>query len=106
MVELNVSDIIERLRDLACYSPSLAMKMEHEEELPDEAVPFLIERLESTYLACEKATPANRIALAEELYFWLSKSYKFYLMRLARAENPWIFRFPKAGPQVHAGPLH
>ena len=102
MVPLDVNDIITRLMDLRIYSPELAHRMEHEDELPDDdAALFLVERIESAYGRCEAATAADKADAHEELSLWLIRSYRYYLARLAMAANPWIFRFPKVEVHTH-----
>lgn len=101
MVELDVNDIITRLADLRMYSPILAQRMPHEEELPEDAAPFLIERIEKAYARCEAATVANKADAHEELSIWLIRSSRYYLTRLIQADNPWCFRFPKSEMHTH-----
>jgi hypothetical protein len=95
MRALDVGDIVERLLDLRTYSPELAQRMAHEKELPEDAVPYLIERIEASFAACENVTAEDKENAFTELTAWLIISYQFYLMRLARADNPWVFTFPK-----------
>jgi hypothetical protein len=101
MVELNLNDIITRLRDLKNYSPQLARRMEHEDGLAEDAAAFLINKIESAILYCENATTAEEADAHEELTLWLSRSYQYYLQRLATADHPWIFRFPKSEELTH-----
>jgi len=77
--------------------------MEHEEELPSDPIPFLIERLEKAYARCELATEADRADALDELALWLVKSYQFYLVRLLSwsREAPWCFAFPKTDARIH-----
>jgi hypothetical protein len=96
MRALDVGDIVERLLDLRTYSPELAQRMPHEKELPEDAVPFLIERIEASFAACENVTADEKEKAFAELTAWLIISYQFYLMRLARGDNPWAFTFPKS----------
>jgi hypothetical protein len=70
--------------------------MDHEKELPEDAVPFLVDRIESAFAACESVTAENKPSAFSELTAWLIISYQFYLMRLAREDNPWMFTFPKS----------
>lgn len=98
MFSLDLSDITSRLMDLQNYSPELAMAMEHEVGIPEIAVPFLIERIESAFSRIEAATGAEKNDAYQDLSLWLIRSYRFYLTRLARAdsESLWCFRFPKS----------
>jgi hypothetical protein len=79
--------------------------MEHEEGIPDDAVPFLIERIETASVRCASATAADRADAVDELMLWLVKSYQFYLTRLLSwpwsSEAPWCFRFPRADIRSH-----
>ncbi|CUI04525.1 hypothetical protein BN2497_3827 [Janthinobacterium sp. CG23_2] len=77
--------------------------MEHEKELPeDEPIPFLIERIEASFAACENVTAENKSTAFSALTAWLIISYQFYLMRLARdGGNPWMFTFPKSELNTH-----
>jgi hypothetical protein len=96
MRPIDIGDIVEKLLDLRTYSPELAQRMEHEKELPDDAVPFLIERIEASFAACEDVTAETKLKAFSELTAWLIISYQFYLMRLSREDNPWMFTFPKS----------
>lgn len=98
MIPLDIGDICGRLLDLRAYSATLSKKLEHEEELPEDAVPFLVERLQQAFARCESANAAERGEAMEELAHWLVKSHQFYLVRLLHwaTEAPWAFRFPKA----------
>ena len=101
MRALDVGDIVERLLDLRTYNPELSKRMEHERELPDDAVPFLVTRIEAAFTACEDSTEEDRLKAFSELSAWLIISYQFYLMRLARESNPWMFTFPKSEHHTH-----
>ena len=102
MRPIDIGDIVEKLLDLRTYSPELAKRMDHEKELPeDEPIPFLIERIEASFAACETALLGDKSKVFSELTAWLIISYQFYLMRLAREDNPWMFTFPKSGLETH-----
>jgi hypothetical protein len=101
MRALDVGDIVERLLDLRTYSPELSKRMDHEKELPDDAVPFLVGQIEAAFAACEDSTEENKSKAFSELTAWLIISYQFYLMRLARDDNPWMFTFPKSEHHTH-----
>lgn len=102
MRPIDIGDIVEKLLDLRTYSPELAKRMEHEKELPEEEpVSFLIERIEGAFAACESATEENKGEAFSDLTAWLIISYQFYLMRLAREDNPWMFTFPKSELETH-----
>jgi len=98
MFSLELGDITSRLLELQIYSPELAMAMEHEVGIPQIAVPFLVERIESAFARIEAATDAEKNDAHQDLSLWLIRSYRFYLTRLARAdsESLWCFRFPKS----------
>ena len=96
-MEINVSDVIERLHDLQMYSPTLARKLDHEDQLPEEAIAYLINRVEAAYDRAQKATVMNKGEAYVELGEWLTLSYRAYASRLLLADVPWAFRFPKAG---------
>jgi len=96
MFPIEYEDIAVRLFDLRAYSQQLSRKMEHEDELPDDAVPFLIERLEEAFERYGTSSAANRAEAHDTLGYWLVKSYRFYLTRLMVADLPWSFRFPRA----------
>lgn len=96
MVELDVADVVGRLNDLRFYSPILARRLEHEDELPDDAATFLIEQIETAYRRAETATVLSKADAYQELGEWLTRSYRYYVARLALADNPWQFRFPRA----------
>lgn len=93
---LDIADIIEKLLDLRTTRPALARRMSHEKELPDDPVPYLIERIETAYAACQSVTPSTKPRVFSELTTWLMISHSFYLIRLVREENPWTFTYPKA----------
>ena len=101
MRPIDVGDIVEKLLDLRTYSPELAQRMEHEKELPDDAVPFLVTRIEDAFSACENVTEENKSKAFSELAAWLIISYQFYLMRLLREKNPWMFTFPESELHTH-----
>lgn len=104
MRPIDIGDIVEKLLDLRTYSPELAQRMSHEKELPEDAdaVPFLIDRIEESFAACENVTAENKAGAFSELTAWLIISYQFYLMRLARnGGNPWMFTFPKSELHTH-----
>lgn len=102
MKPIDIGDIVEKLLDLRIYSPELAKRMDHEKELPEEEpIPFLIERIEASFVACENVTAENKANAFSALTAWLIISYQFYLMRLAREANPWIFNFPKSELHTH-----
>lgn len=93
---LDIADIIEKLLDLRTSRPALARRMAHEKELPDDPVPYLIERIETAYAACQSVTPSTKPMVFSELTTWLMIIHSFYLIRLVREENPWTFTYPKA----------
>lgn len=103
MRPIDIGDIVEKLLDLRTYSPELAKRMEHEKELPEDAdaVPFLIDRIEASFAACESVTAEEKSKAFSDLTAWLIISYQFYLMRLAREDNPWMFTFPKSDFETH-----
>lgn len=103
MVPIQIDDIVDRLLDLRAYSPQLSRPMEHEEELPEDATLFLINRLEQAYARAEAATERDRAEAYDELALWLVKSFKFYAWRLLLAGNdqPWCFSFPKSQGHTH-----
>ncbi len=103
MRELDLKDIVDRLKDLGVYSPQLSRRMDHEVGLPEDAVSFLVERIETSFLRCETAADANRADALEELSGWLIRSYRYYLTRLAAADidNVWCFRFPESALHLH-----
>ena len=93
---LDIADIIEKLLDLRTSRPALARRMVHEKELPDDPVPYLIDRIEASYMACQNVTPLTKPIVFSELTTWLIISHSFYLIRLVREENPWTFSYPKS----------
>jgi hypothetical protein len=102
MRPIDIGDIVEKLLDLRIYSPELAKRMDHEKDLPeDEPIPFLIERIEASFAECENVSAGNKSKAFSDLTAWLIISYQFYLMRLAREDNPWMFTFPKSGLETH-----
>lgn len=101
MRPIDIGDIVEKLLDLRTYSPELAQRMAHEKELPEDAVPYLIERIEASFAACENVTSEDKSKAFSDLTAWLIISYQFYLMRLAREDNPWMFTFPKSELETH-----
>lgn len=96
MLKLSINDVVDRLIDLRAYSAELSKRMDHEDGLPEDAVPYIIEKLEFAFRACEDATHAKRNEALGELSEWRIKSYRFYLERLAQMSDshPWSFRFP------------
>ena len=102
MRPIDIGDIVDRLMDLRTYSPELAQRMSHEIELPEEEpIRFLVERIESAFAACDNVAAENKAKSFAELTAWLIISYQFYLLRLSREENPWMFTFPKSGLETH-----
>ena len=102
MRPINIGHIVEMLLDLRTYNPELAKRMDHENELPeDEPIPFLIERIEASFAACEDVSAEGKSKANSNLTAWLIISYQFYLMRLAREDNPRMFTFPKSGLETH-----
>lgn len=94
MVELDIEDILKRLRDLHSYSTELSRRLEHEVELPEYPALFLANKIEEACRGVETAAPAEQPAARAELCRWLVRSYRYYIARLALADNPWCFRFP------------
>jgi len=92
---IEIDDVCTRLRELKACNSVLSQRMEHEEGIPDDAVPFLIERIETASVRCASATTPDRADAVDELMLWLVKSYQFYLTRLftSSGETPWRFRF-------------
>ncbi len=101
MKPIDIGDIVEKLLDLRTYSPELAQGMAHEKDLPEDAVPYLIDRIEASFAACENVKAEDKEKAFSELTAWLIISYQFYLIRLAREENPWMFTFPKSEIHTH-----
>jgi len=103
VVELDIDDVISKLWNLRLYSEELSQRLTHETALPEDPIPFLIERIESAFIGYEAATPANKEDAEDELAHWLARSYQFFLRRLAKATNrPWTFTFPKVDvSQLH-----
>lgn len=99
VVCLDIADIVSRLLTLRSYDPELAEKMEHEEELPEDPAPFLVDRIEYCYAECEKANELERDEKYAELAHWLILSYRYYLMRLAR-RGVWTFTFPSSDQET------
>jgi hypothetical protein len=94
MKPVDIGDILEKLLDLRTYSPEIAQRMEHEKELPYDAVPFLIDRIEASYAACVNVSTPDEAKVFSELSAWLIISYEFYLIRVTRSKNPWMFTYP------------
>lgn len=97
MIELDIEDILRRLKDLHLYSFELERRLEHEVELPEYPALFLANKIEDACRQLENATPAEQPDACTELSKWLLKSYRYYVARLALADNPWCFRFPSSG---------
>lgn len=100
MVELDINDIITRLFDLRAYSRELSQRMVHETELPEDAVPYLVGRIEDAYARCEAASAVDKADAYQELGEWLIRSYRYYVCRLVVLDAPWVFKFPTAEPGV------
>jgi hypothetical protein len=100
--EIDVDDILTRLKDLKSYNAQLAKRLEHEIELPeDDPVTFLVEKIEQAYIRAQLCTPVTKAEAFEELAMWLVTSYKFYTTRLLLDNSrPWCFSFPSSGSQV------
>ena len=96
MFKLTINDVVDRLIDLRAYSAELSKRMDHEDGLPEDAVPYLIEELEFAFRAVEDAAHSKRSEALDELSGWLTKSYRFYLERLAQMSDshPWLLGFP------------
>jgi len=95
MTPLDLADIVNRLLDLRAFSPALAMKLAHEDELPQDAVPFLVDRIEEAFARCGDGSGSDKSAAFEMLAEWLIRGYRFYICRLALAPGrPWCFSFP------------
>ena len=94
---LEIEEITSKLLNLRSYSKKLSQRLEHEIELPDDAVPFLIERIEAAYARYESASAVELADAHDELKEWLIRSSRFYLCRIMLADlKPWEFEFPKA----------
>jgi hypothetical protein len=100
MLEFDIDDVISKLWNLRLYSEELSQRLTHETALPEDPIPFLIERIESAYIRYEAAATGDEVEAQEELAEWLAQSYRFYLRRLARFDRPWAFTFPKVD-QTH-----
>lgn len=96
MMELDIEDILGRLKDLHSYSFELERRLEHEVELPEYPALFLANKIEDACRRVESATPAEQADACVELSKWLVKSYRYYVARLTLADNPWCFRFPSS----------
>lgn len=95
-VPVDIEAIAEKLFNLRAYDPSLARRMEHEDDLPDDACSFLIERLTNAAVHCEEAKQSAKAKADEELMYWLERSFMFYLLRLIHVSGrPWCFNFPR-----------
>lgn len=82
---VNIDNVIERLQDLKRYRPDLALRMEHEKDiLPVDAVPFLIEKIKTSWDNCKYMQGDEETEGNLEVVRWLVKSYQFYLARLAK----------------------
>ena len=93
---INIEEITTKLLNLRAYSKKLSQSFEHETELPDDAVPFLIACVENAYMAYEAANDASRAQAHEILVEWLTRSSRFYLCRVMLSSlAPWTFEFPK-----------
>lgn len=103
MAELDVVDIVERLADLHAYSPTLAARRPDELHLPEDPAPWLSIRLQYAFDQVASADPDERADAFDELERWLVKSYRYYMCRLAEADNPWCFSFPKRPQYTHKG---
>lgn len=102
MVEIDVRDIVERLKDLHVYSPGLAARRPNEKHLPEDPALALCIRLEYAFDRVESAELADRAEAFRELEKWLEHSYRYYMSRLTEADNPWSFRFPRMPQCTHA----
>ena len=101
MVEISVSDIIERLGDLNVYSPGLAARRPDETHLPENPAGWLCMKLEHAFANVENSEHYGREDAFRELEEWLVVSSRYYLSRLAEADNPWCFTFPKRPQCTH-----
>jgi hypothetical protein len=100
MTQINVTDILGRLNDLRIYSPTLSRKLPHEDQLPDDAAPFLINKIEVCFDAAIKSDKRTEADAYSELKLWITLSYRYYITRLALADEPWAFRFPAASAKT------
>jgi hypothetical protein len=75
--------------------------MSHEKELPEDPIPYLVNRIETSFAAREDVTDETKSKAFSKLTAWLIISYQFYLMHLAREDNPWMFTFPKLDLHTH-----
>lgn len=95
---LYIGEVIRRLLDLRAFSPELARRMDHEEELPveDDLVRYLFETIEA---ACNRFVDAQSfeetVAASNELAVWLHRSYRYYITRLVAGGQMWKFEFPR-----------
>ena len=93
MVPVQLNEVINRLNDMRDYSLELSKCMKDEPDLPEDAVPFIVEKLEFAFSECEHSDSEKKAAAFSELGFWLTRSWVYYARRLEMFGTPWIFRF-------------
>ena len=103
MRPLNINDIVTCLFSLRDHNEELSRRLQHEEGLPEDAIPFLAEKLEAAFARCETTDTVNRDEAYAEMAHWLVQSYRFYMYRLMwlAEEAPWTFHFESAPAQLH-----
>lgn len=101
MVEINVNEIIERLGDLNAYSPGLAARRLDETHLPENPAGWFCTRLQQAFAVVENSEHYGREQAFRDLEELLVESSRYYMSRLAEADNPWVFRFPKRPQYTH-----
>jgi thiamine kinase-like enzyme len=96
MIEMDINDVVRRLRELHAFSPALAQRNELERSFPENPALWFADEIERTLERCDGADYDETARAFKELERLLTQSYAYYVDRLAHAGMPWTLGFPGA----------
>lgn len=82
-VEVDLDEIINRLLRMVIDDPMLAQATDGDHDLPVDAVPYLVEKLDHAFAICGVGDEQTAAAGFRELAHWIDRSARFYRARCA-----------------------
>ncbi|MDB5823906.1 MAG: hypothetical protein JWR21_2610 [Herminiimonas sp.] len=80
-VEVDLDDIVNRLLRLVIDDPMLAQATDRDHDLPVDAVPYLLEKLDHAFAICGVGDEQTAAAAYRDLAHWIDRSARFYRAR-------------------------